>query len=379
MKPRVSVRGGDGGREAILRVLSAAGRARVPVLLWGSPGTGKSALVEALAHRAGIPCEVVIGSTREPSDFLGLPVVADNGSVRMAPPDWFLRLEAAGEGILFLDELSCSPPAVQAAMLRVARERWVGSERLPEGVIIVAAANPTETAADGWDLAPPTANRFLHIDWRPSADDWVVGMTAGFDRLDKGATHTGTAADGARVARWRALVAAFIARNPCLLQSLPSDAAQASRAWPSMRTWSYAADVLAELADDDAEAARLALTGLVGEGAGIEFLTWQAFGDLPDPSAVLADPATVDWRSERTDRSFAILSAVAAHVIADGSVAAWQAGCDVLGAVAAAGAADVGAVALRSLLAARPDGARLPSSLAKGFAKVLRDAGLVAA
>lgn len=373
------MRGRDGGRDVILRVLSAAGRARVPVLLWGSPGTGKSALVEALAQRAGIPCEVVIGSTREPSDILGLPVVADNASVRMAPPDWFLRLQAAGEGILFLDELSCSPPAVQAAMLRVARERWVGSERLPDRVVIVAAANPTETAADGWDLAPPTANRFLHIDWRPSAADWVVGMTAGFDRLDTGATPTGTSADGARVARWRALVAAFIARNPCLLQSLPADAAQASRAWPSMRTWSYAADVLAELADDDADAARLALTGLVGDGAGIEFLTWQTFGDLPDPGTVLADPATVDWRSERTDRSFAILSAVAAHVVADGSVAAWQAGCDVLGAVAAAGAADVGAVALRSLLAARPDGARLPASLAKGFAKVLRDAGMVAA
>lgn len=367
--------------DVVIRVMGAAGRAQVPVLLWGPPGVGKSALIETLAERTGVPCEVVVGSTREPSDFLGLPVVADDGTVHMAPPDWFVRLQAAGEGILFLDELSCSPPAVQAAMLRVARERWVGSERLPDRVVIVAAANPPEQAADGWDLAPPAANRFLHIDYVPSTEAWITGMTVGFDRLLMGASPAagGPVADGERVAQSRALVAAFIGRRPALLQAVPSDEAEASRAWPSMRTWTYAADVLAELDDADADASRLAVTGLVGEGTGIEFLTWRTFGDLPDPAAVLADPSVLDWTAERTDKVFAILASVAAHVAADGSVKAWERGCDVLGAVAAAGVADVGAVTLRTLLTVRPNGARLPASLASGFAKVIHDAGLMAA
>ena len=76
----------------------------IPVLLWGAPGTGKSSVVRDLAERLGWPCEVVIASIREPSDFAGLPVVVDGG-VRFAPPTWATALSDAGCGILFLDEI----------------------------------------------------------------------------------------------------------------------------------------------------------------------------------------------------------------------------------------------------------------------------------
>src|SRR3984885_1975060 len=123
--------------------LSIAISAGVPVLLWGSPGTGKTSAVLGLAERSGWPCEVVIGSIREPTDFGGLPVVVE-GEVRLAPPSWAKRLVAAGYGLLFLDELTTAPPAVQAAMLRVVLERVVGDLVLPEDVRVVAAANPPE-------------------------------------------------------------------------------------------------------------------------------------------------------------------------------------------------------------------------------------------
>src|SRR5205823_11964182 len=61
--------------------------------------------------------------------------------------------------------ISTAPPAVQAAMLRIVLERVVGDLELPPGVRVVAAANPPEQAADGWDLAPPLANRLVHLDW----------------------------------------------------------------------------------------------------------------------------------------------------------------------------------------------------------------------
>ena len=106
----------------------------------------------------------MIGSIREPADFAGLPVVID-GAVQMAPPLWARRLAAAGHGLLFLDELTTAPPAVQAAMLRVVLERVVGDLSLPEAVRVVAAANPPEEAADGWQLSAPLANRLVHLDW----------------------------------------------------------------------------------------------------------------------------------------------------------------------------------------------------------------------
>jgi DNA invertase Pin-like site-specific DNA recombinase len=142
-----------------VEALGVAVAARVPVLLWGAPGTGKTSAIRAMAQTMGLPCETVIASIREPSDFAGLPIVVGD-EVRFAPPAWARRLADAGHGLLFLDELSTAPPAVQAALLRVVLERVVGDLTLPDEVAVVAAANPPEQAADGWDLSqlaqPPT-------------------------------------------------------------------------------------------------------------------------------------------------------------------------------------------------------------------------------
>src|SRR5687767_7598900 len=92
--------------------------ANLPVLLWGEPGIGKSATLAQLADGLGLPLETVIASVHEPSDFSGLPVVGDDPArdgVPMAPPDWAVRVARVGRGLLFFDELSSAPPAVQAA------------------------------------------------------------------------------------------------------------------------------------------------------------------------------------------------------------------------------------------------------------------------
>jgi MoxR-like ATPase len=111
---------------AAVEALGVAVAARVPVLLWGAPGTGKTSVIRAMATALGWPCETVIASIREPSDFAGLPVVVGE-DVRFAPPVWARRLAQAGRGLLFLDELSTAPPAVQAALLRVVLERVVAT------------------------------------------------------------------------------------------------------------------------------------------------------------------------------------------------------------------------------------------------------------
>lgn len=151
-----------------LEALTLAVAADLPVLLWGEPGIGKTAALTQLAAALDLPLTTVIASVHEPSDFSGLPVVGDDPAtqgVPMAPPDWAVRLVRAGQGLLFLDELSTAPPAVQAALLRLVLERRIGALRLPPGVRIVAAANPRSSAADGWELSPPLANRFVHLQW----------------------------------------------------------------------------------------------------------------------------------------------------------------------------------------------------------------------
>ena len=361
--------------ETTVGAIRAAGAAGVPVLLWGPPGAGKSSLICALAAAENVPCEVVIGSVREPSDFAGLPVVGDDGTVSMAPPAWARRLADAPDGSwLFLDELSTAPPAVQAALLRVVLDRHVGDLALPPTVRVVAAANPPEQAADGWDLSAPLANRFLHLDVGPSAATFIQGIGGGWVTPTTAVEVTGAVA-GSRLAEARGQVAGFIHHRPDLLLQVPRDPASAGRPWPSPRTWDMLANVLARVPRGDTATASLVARGLVGEGAAVEFLTWRDYADLPDPEALLADPSCFAW-NQRPDRVLAALAGVTAVIATHTTKERWAKGWSVLGAAAGAGSPDVAAVAARALLACRPGGAPIPKS-ARAFAPVLRDAGLL--
>ncbi|MHB1533184.1 MAG: ATP-binding protein [Acidimicrobiales bacterium] len=356
----------------ITEALAVAVSAGVPVILWGSPGTGKTSVVRALGESLGWPVEVVIGSIREPADFAGLPVVVDGG-VRMAPPAWATRLAAAGSGLLFLDELTTAPPAVQAAMLRVVLERVVGDLSLPDGVRVVAAANPPEEAADGWELAAPLANRLVHLDWPVESKAVAHGLAVGFPTPSILGAQQATLAYQMAA---RAAVGAFLQVRPPLVLQIPKVAALASRGWPSPRSWEAVAVLLAACeASRASEDARAALViGAVGEGSALEFLSWLANADLPDPEEVLADPDSFVL-PERSDRAFAALTAVAAVAVAKSDTTSWAAAWKVV-AKAAEGAPDVAALVAKTLAQARPQGADLPSEVL-ALAPVLRAAGLL--
>jgi MoxR-like ATPase len=211
---------------AVVEALGVAIAARVPVLLWGAPGTGKTSVIRAMAAAAGWPCETVIASIREPSDFAGLPIVTDGAAgtrsqVSFAPPSWAVALATAGGGVAFFDEVSTAPPAVQAALLRVVLERTVGDLALPDAVSVVAAANPPEQAADGWELTPPLANRFCHLDWPVDARTVADGFSAGW-----ATPRPPTLAEGweRRIAVVRTWIAGFVTVRPMLALAVPEDA-----------------------------------------------------------------------------------------------------------------------------------------------------------
>lgn len=358
----------------LVTVLRAAGRARVTPCIWGDPGIAKSSIVRAVADVEQMPCAQIIGAHHDPTDFAGLPIITDDG-VRLDAPAWAKALVAAGRGLVFLDEFSSSAPAVQAAMLGVVLERTVGDLPLPDDVWVIAAANPPERAADGWDLTAPMANRLLHLHYAPSATSWIDGMTAGFSLPASGLVYD---PDDLRRSVSRAQVAAFIRTRPALLHSYPTETASAGRAWPSRRTWTMTADVLALLPDDAVEARMVVAAGLVGHGAAREFEEWRRNADLPDPAAVVADPAVVNWAGLDAMRTWAILSAVVGYCTAPGTAASWSAAWTVLGAAAEHDRGDIATACARSLLTARPAKAPIPNSVKK-FRQSLVAAGILPA
>lgn len=350
--------------------IDACGRAHVPSLLLSDPGMGKSSLVRGLAASQGLPCETVLGSVREPADIAGLPVVREAGVV-LEPAAWARRLADAGAGYLFLDELTTCPPAVQAAMLAVALDRVVGDLRLPREVVIVAGANPPDRAADGWEIAAPLANRFCHLPFEPSVQEFLDGITTGWAAPP---ASRAIAADHTRRAAQRAAVAGFIHTRPDLLHAYPETGAAAGAAWPSRRTWQMTADSLAHVRDDDPDTAQAVIFGLVGDGAGVEYLTWGRNADLPDPEQVIADPSIVDW-SGRPDLVWAVLSGVVAWAAARRTTEAWRDAWGPLVHAAEHGAEDVAAAAARTLARSRPARAAIPAAVRR-FRPILVAAGL---
>jgi MoxR-like ATPases len=366
----------EAAEDVQLETLALAVTANLPVLLWGEPGIGKSAGMEQLARGLGVPLETVIASVHEPSDFAGLPVVGPDPAttgVPMAPPDWAVRLTRAGRGLVFFDELSSAPPAVQAALLRVVLERRVGDLTLPPAVRIVAAANPPSSAADGWHLTPPLANRFVHLRWTHDPRTVARGMAgtwpaATIPRVDP-------ARSAGAVARARGEISGFLAARPGLVHHMPGDAEARGGAWPSPRTWEMALRLLAVGYATGArrQAVSAAVVGAVGEGAGLELLSYLEELDLPDPDKVLADPDAFALPA-RGDRQLAFLTAVVAAVQGRLTRARWEAGWAVLAKAVDAGAPDVAARAAADLAAMRKPDWPVPAAI-DGFVNLLQLSG----
>lgn len=275
-----------------IQVLSVGIESDIPVILWGPPGTGKTASIEALAHAHGAHLETLIGSTLDPTD-LSRPVLGPDGEIRLSAAPAFRRvrehLDAGRPVWIFLDEFSCVPPSVQAALLRAVQERSVGDISL-KGCRFLAAANPIDQAAGGWDLAAATANRWLHLDWSVDFEDWAAGELAGWGRR-RSDEHVAAST----------LVVNFIRHRPSALLDCPTNPVQSSKGWPSPRSWSNACRALSNVGDNivGSEVAALCLTGLVGESQTREFLVWVVDQDLPKPMDLLEGRAELPERGDR--------------------------------------------------------------------------------
>ncbi|MFD0372744.1 AAA family ATPase [Streptomyces sp. NPDC127114] len=348
-----------------LEALTLAVAADLPVLLWGEPGIGKTAALTQLAEELDLPLTTVIASVHEPSDFSGLPIVGDDPAaqgVPLAPPDWAVRLVRAGRGLLFLDELSTATPAVQAALLRLVLERRIGSLQLPSGVRIVAAANPRASAADGWELSPPLANRFVHLQWAHDHEVVVRGLggtwpRASLPRLDAGLLPQA-------VDRARRAVCGLLGTRPALVHRLPSTETRRGGAWPSPRSWDMALSLIAfaTAAGSSRDVLSLLVRGTVGDGPGLELLAWLDRMDLPDPEILLADPAAAEL-PERGDRRQATLEGVVEAVRARPGKARWDAAWALLVRALETGAPDLVVVPATTLAALRREDWDVPEAI----------------
>ena len=149
-----------------------------PLALVGSPGHGKTQMVEDFAKRNGLPLVKLIASSMDETDAAGVMVAQDGKAVTLSP-QWVSEL--GDRGILFLDEVNCARKEVQDTLLTIVQSRHMpNGDKLGDGVMIIAAMNPAEMC-DNYEMSPAMKTRFMWCRHRISYAQWVAWITGQSD------------------------------------------------------------------------------------------------------------------------------------------------------------------------------------------------------
>lgn len=158
----------------VLDAIGLAYRARLPVLLEGPTGVGKSQIAAEFAQQAQIGFAVLDLSLLEPPDLVGLPVIRDGRTHYAAPSE----LPQGGAGILMLEELNRAEiPVMQPALQLLSARRLHGYE-LPPGWSCIAAVNPEDGDYQVHHLDAALRSRFLQLTVRADPSTWLPWATA---------------------------------------------------------------------------------------------------------------------------------------------------------------------------------------------------------
>lgn len=128
-----------------------------PIFLLGSPGIGKTAIMEQIAQELGIALVSYSMTHHTRQSALGLPFIThknykgmefDISEYTMSEiiASIYEVMERSGieEGILFLDEINCVSETLAPSMLQFLQYKVFGKHHVPEGWVIVTAGNPPE-------------------------------------------------------------------------------------------------------------------------------------------------------------------------------------------------------------------------------------------
>lgn len=274
------------------------------IMLHAKHGVGKSSVVKQVAEELTQETGETYGfydvrlSQCEVGDIKGMPDKdPENGVLRFLKQEWWPRAKNS-KGILFFDELNRASKDVLQAVFEICLDRRLDGEELPDGWRVVSAVN-SDDDYDVVELDPALHDRWFHIDFDPSTDEWL---------------------DWARGKGVHQAVVEFINRNHNLLDP-PVGSLEAGRVYPSRRSWVAFSDTL-QLMGLDSRTDDGMLTqvtkGWVGREIAVmfqKFLT-NEFSHLR-PSDVIDDFDKVKSKVEAACNDIEVIAALSRSVVAE--------------------------------------------------------------
>lgn len=284
---------------------------RVPVMLWGPPGIGKSSLVHQIAEQLKFNVQDLRLAQLEPTDLRGVPMPnRETGRAEwFLPAFWPVRAKEDGErvvvddegnetvvpykagqcpdgpGVIFLDEIEKAPVSVKNASLQLVLDRAIGTYELPDDWAIVCAGNREEDGCFSQPLGSALSNRMIHLEVEANVEDWAAW-----------ARDNGVIDD----------IIGFLHFRNDLLYHQTDD-----HAFPTPRSWEIASRLIQTV--NGKKQQKELLQASVGTGAAQEFVVWQEVYRNVDPEAVFKGEMP-NFDGEDQSFRYAVAFAVAAHL-----------------------------------------------------------------
>ena len=148
------------------------------VLITSSPGCGKTAIVNQIAHALDADLIPMFPAISDPTDAKGIPWVID-GVPQFVPFDKLKRLITANKlTICFLDDFGQAASSVQASFMQLIYARSVDGTPISPHVVFIAATNDKKHKAGVLGLIEPVKSRFVTIlNLTSSVQDWTEWAT----------------------------------------------------------------------------------------------------------------------------------------------------------------------------------------------------------
>lgn len=237
----------------------------------GSPGIGKSSIMQQLADKYKLFLIDIRLSQRESVDILGFPTIKKNKMGYLPMEDLPLLGDPIPEGytgfLLFLDEFNAASRSVQAASYQLVLDRIIGSVPLhPECHITAAGNNITDNSITN-DLSTAMQSRLIHLELISDHESWLKWANA--NRIDQ-------------------RVISFIKFRPDMLNKFDPD--HNDKTFPCERTWEFLSDYIAKIKDFNVIHSAV-MQGTVSTGPAIEFKTFcELYSQLPTKEQIEQDP-----------------------------------------------------------------------------------------
>ncbi|MBR0405832.1 MAG: AAA family ATPase [Eggerthellaceae bacterium] len=166
-------------------------RMQRPLIMFGPPGVGKTAIVSQVAREMDINFVSYSITHHTRQSALGLPFISQEEfdgreysvsdytmSEIIAAVHRARKESGVDEGILFLDEVNCVSETLAPAMLQFLQFKTFGMHKLPDGWVIVCAGNPPEYNRSAREFDPAMLDRMRRIDVEPDVTVWQEYATA---------------------------------------------------------------------------------------------------------------------------------------------------------------------------------------------------------